>query len=306
MTTQPRRLRIAAAALLTTLALTSCTAGPAQHMTSPDLSPVTATVEAAQATGQAAVEAIEAEQHRQAELQRIAEERAAAEKAERQRIAAEKAERERQQRIAAERAAAEQAAKEQAEREQPQKAAAERAQRAPAKKTEPASQKAPAPQEGRTSEPAPKKAGPKAGPMSVEQKKALFRQEMNRWGGAGVSLVVDPSMTSKANGAYSIGHRKISMNPRIPVERIPWIAAHEMAHFHQDRLGGFSLEAFNAQASKANRIYGGSGYSGMDQQADCAAAQMLGGFPVRPSYTSNCTGQRGEAARMLLRGEPIR
>lgn len=302
MATQPRRLRLAAATLLTSLALASCTAGPAQHMASLDLSPVTATVEAAQATGQAAVEAIEAEQARQAELQRIAEERAAAEKAERQRIAAEQAQRERQQRIAEERAAAEQAAKEQAEREQPQKAAAERAQRAPAKKTEPASQKASAPQEGRTSEPAPKKAGP----MSVEQKKALFRQEMNRWGGAGVALVVDPSMTSKANGSYSIGHRKISMNPRIPVERIPWIAAHEMAHFHQDRLGGFSLEAFNAQASKANRIYGGSGYSGMDQQADCAAAQMLGGFPVRPSYTSNCAGQRGEAARMLLRGEPLR
>lgn len=74
------------------------------------------------------------------------------------------------------------------------------------------------------------------------------------------------------------------------------VTLHECGHMLQYQVFNGDV---NALQNRMNEIYGGSGFSGLDQNADCIA-QAWGASWLW--YTSECGGARGEAAQAVIAG----
>lgn len=100
-------------------------------------------------------------------------------------------------------------------------------------------------------------------------------------------------------GAADPGINTIYISPYISGGILTYTVAHECAHLLQAKVYGGGWGGFNTAMTAMNRIYGGSGYSGVDQNADCLTVRHGLG---NQHYTTSCYGARGEAAQQLWNG----
>ena len=76
-----------------------------------------------------------------------------------------------------------------------------------------------------------------------------------------------------------------------------YVALHECAHIRTFKLYASNI---NGMYQRLDAIYGGNG---VEQVADCMAYQMGADVRYGGTYTKNCTGYRGTAAKLILQGK---
>lgn len=202
--------------------------------------------------------------------------------------------------------------KSEAERKAAQKAEAERREReaAAAAAGQAPSSSPSAPQRskptgtGATSAPAksgqssvPAQAKPKAAPASAGGGyKSKVAGILSRYGcgGAGISID-DPRMGRGANGTADWENNAVLIRSGL-TSRLTYVVAHECVHLKQYRIYGGDI---NALERDMNAIYGGTGYSGLEQNADCVTRRW--GIS-QYNYTASCGGARGKAAAAIAAG----
>ena len=122
-----------------------------------------------------------------------------------------------------------------------------------------------------------------------------INRALARVGCAGTTIEIVDSIQGAAGLAYP-WKGQITIARGLPAYYISYVAAHECAHMLQLwNTGGQWSEV----VARMNQIYGGTGYQGLEQNADCIAAVL--GFP-EGGYTRNCSGQRWTAAEAVLAG----
>ncbi|MPV51032.1 hypothetical protein GCG21_13655 [Pseudactinotalea sp. HY160] len=113
-------------------------------------------------------------------------------------------------------------------------------------------------------------------------------------GGAGISID-DPRMGKGANGTADWYNNTVLIRSGL-TGRLNYVVAHECVHLKQYRIYGGNLDALQADM---NRIYGGTGFSGLEQNADCVTRRW--GIS-QYHYTTSCGGARGKAAAAIAGG----
>lgn len=103
-------------------------------------------------------------------------------------------------------------------------------------------------------------------------------------------------MGAGANGTADWYNNTVLLNSSMPSYRFTYVVAHECVHLIQYRVYGGDI---NALQRDMNAIYGGSGFSGLEQNADCVTQRW--GISVS-NYTSSCGGARGSAAAAIAAG----
>lgn len=104
----------------------------------------------------------------------------------------------------------------------------------------------------------------------------------------------DPRL--RTNGAADWYNNTVLLRSSMPSSRLPYVVAHECVHLIQYRVYGGDIDALMRDM---NAIYGGSGFSGLEQNADCVTKRW--GYSTY-NYTRSCGGKRGEAAAAIAAG----
>lgn len=131
-----------------------------------------------------------------------------------------------------------------------------------------------------------------------------FRQQatslLSRYGCGGSTLRIDdPRLPSHANGAYDFNTGQVLLKSSMPAYRMEYVVAHECMHQRQSRAYGGDI---NDLSRDMNAIYGGSGYTGLERNADCMT-KSLGISVSNSQYASSCSGVGGRAAQAILAGK---
>jgi hypothetical protein len=113
----------------------------------------------------------------------------------------------------------------------------------------------------------------------------------NKYGCGPVNIVI--YAWNGHQGAAAPWENKMYIKPGLSYYRLKYVVAHECAHFKQYRIGGSTLAGWYSQMNRMNAIYGGSNYSGLEQNADCVT-RVLG--LTGQHYTTSCSGYRRTAA----------
>lgn len=120
---------------------------------------------------------------------------------------------------------------------------------------------------------------------------------LSRHGCGSAQVIWDDPRLGGYNGSALIGGAEVIMlNSGMPRDRLGYVAAHECAHLLQSRAYGHDLTALQEDM---NRIYGGTGYAGLEQNADCITQRW--GYS-KWNYTTSCGGERGRAAQAIING----
>ncbi|XKH58348.1 SH3 domain-containing protein (plasmid) [Citricoccus nitrophenolicus] len=127
--------------------------------------------------------------------------------------------------------------------------------------------------------------------------KAQVQSILAQYGCSGIPVLMDDPRLGSSNGAADWNNNTILFRTKTPSARVHYVATHECMHIRQSRAYGGNIPALQADM---NRIYGGSGYSGLEQNADCMTRAV--GITTY-NYTSNCAGARGTAAKAVLSGK---
>lgn len=98
-------------------------------------------------------------------------------------------------------------------------------------------------------------------------------------------------------GSADMYNNAIAIKTGMSSSQMKYVVAHECGHILQARTYGFTASGIFTVYNEMNRIYGGSGASGVDRNADCitVARGLTGQF-----YTSSCTGARATAAKDIM------
>lgn len=125
------------------------------------------------------------------------------------------------------------------------------------------------------------------------------RELLQRYGCGDVELSWDASYLPGVNdsGAAAAWDNIIYLNPDMPADRLDYASAHECAHILQYRAYGNTLDGWYALEVSMNSIYEGTGYFGLEQNADCITQEW--GY-TNTHYTQSCEGVRGEKAREII------
>ncbi|WP_156250787.1 hypothetical protein [Pseudactinotalea terrae] len=123
------------------------------------------------------------------------------------------------------------------------------------------------------------------------------RAVLSRYGCGSAGIRWDDSrLGGWANGKADWYHNTILLRSAMPSSRFTYVIAHECVHLIQYRVYGGNVDAL---AADMNRIYGGSGFSGLEQNADCVTQRW--GISTY-NYTTSCGGARGDAAAAIAAG----
>lgn len=108
-----------------------------------------------------------------------------------------------------------------------------------------------------------------------------------------------PLLPKGSNGAAAAWDNIIYLRSSMPSSRFNYVVAHECAHILQYRAFGGTYQGWSDLEATMNGIYGGSGYRGLEQNADCITQAW--GYGTY-NYTNSCGGARGDAARAVING----
>ncbi|WP_418607043.1 hypothetical protein [Georgenia sp. SUBG003] len=117
-----------------------------------------------------------------------------------------------------------------------------------------------------------------------------------QYGCGSATIRIDDPRLGGANGSADWYNNAILIRSATPTARLSYVVAHECAHLMQYRIFGGDVDAL---ATRMNSIYGGSGFSGLEQNADCVT--QLWGLAAW-HYTQRCGGARGAAAAAIAGG----
>lgn len=108
--------------------------------------------------------------------------------------------------------------------------------------------------------------------------------------GCGKAVITIKSIPGPTQGQTSLTDGHIYIDTGLTYSRMRYVVAHECAHNKQVRAykGNWVL-----LRDDMNRIYGGTGYSGLERNADCAT--VVWGLTGQ-HYTTSCSGARRTAA----------
>ncbi|MFV0253804.1 MAG: hypothetical protein ACK5H2_10785 [Beutenbergiaceae bacterium] len=120
--------------------------------------------------------------------------------------------------------------------------------------------------------------------------------------GCGNAVVVESETAYGGSGAAAPWYWTIYLRPGLG-SQLTYVVAHECAHLMQYRAYGLSYSGWYELEDDANAVYGGSGYSGLEQNADCVTRYW--GLTGYAHYTSSCSGERGSAAADIAAGRPF-
>ncbi len=124
------------------------------------------------------------------------------------------------------------------------------------------------------------------------------RKILNNYGCSSVGIVFDdPRLGEVANGKADWSANQVLVRSTTPGERLTYVVAHECMHILQYQAYGGDVDAL---AKDMNKAYGGNGYEGLEQNADCMTQAK--GIKVY-NYTQQCDGSRGAAAKSILSGK---
>lgn len=112
------------------------------------------------------------------------------------------------------------------------------------------------------------------------------------------TLVRTAKPNKKWSGLAHMGRNTVTLVTGMSGKRLKHVALHECAHMRQDRV---YKNQYAALEKRMNKIYKTKGTRGLENNADCIARAM--GSPGPFSYTSNCKGYRGTAAKHILKGK---
>lgn len=143
---------------------------------------------------------------------------------------------------------------------------------------------------------------PRPNPNTAAENKfeAQVRTVLNRYGCSTAGIHVDDSRLSDGSGGKADWYANdILIRSDTPADRLLYVAAHECMHLRQ-------YDAYNGDVDKLaknmNTVYGGSGYEGLEQNADCMTKSV--GISAY-FYTDQCSGNRKDAATEILSGNII-
>ncbi|MFV0426267.1 MAG: hypothetical protein ACK5KU_04420 [Beutenbergiaceae bacterium] len=119
--------------------------------------------------------------------------------------------------------------------------------------------------------------------------------------GCGNARIVTAGTPAGASGAAAPWYWTIFIRPDLG-SRLNYVVAHECAHLQQYRAYGLTYSGWYEMVADTNRVYGGSGYSGLEQNADCVSRYwgVSGSY-----YTTSCSSARGTAAMRIATGREI-
>lgn len=128
------------------------------------------------------------------------------------------------------------------------------------------------------------------------------RSILSRHGCGSLPVRWDDPRLAGWNGAYDPNTREILLNSGMPESRFEYVVAHECAHHLQYRVYTDLPDVYSNQQAlykDMNAIYGGSGHTGAERNADCITQRW--GYSTH-FYTTSCGGAKGEAARAIING----
>lgn len=118
---------------------------------------------------------------------------------------------------------------------------------------------------------------------------------LSRYGCGGAGIIIDDPRLGRMNGVADWYNNTVLIRSGLG-SRLTYVVAHECVHLRQYRVFGGDV---NALSATMNAIYGGSGFSGLEQNADCATRY----WGIKEyHYTTNCSGARLDAAVAILNG----
>lgn len=120
---------------------------------------------------------------------------------------------------------------------------------------------------------------------------STIRALTNKYGCGPVNII--PTAWRGHQGASAPWENKVYIKPGLSNYRLKYVVAHECAHFKQYRIGGSTIAGWYKVVNRMNVLYKGSGYTGIERNADCVT-RMLG--LKGQHYTSSCKGIRQTAA----------
>lgn len=120
--------------------------------------------------------------------------------------------------------------------------------------------------------------------------------------GCATSTKINLTAYQGHNGAADMWNNQIYIKPTLTGGRLNYTVAHECGHMMQARAYGGTNAGINQVIADMNRIYGGSGYNGIDRNADCIT--VLRGLSNQ-YYTTSCSGARKQAALDIMAGRRV-
>lgn len=124
------------------------------------------------------------------------------------------------------------------------------------------------------------------------------RKILNSYGCSSVGIVFDdPRLGEVANGKADWSANQVLIRSTTPTDRLTYVIAHECMHILQYQAYGGDIDSL---AKDMNKVYGGNGYEGLEQNADCMTQAK--GIKVY-NYTKQCDGSRGAAAKSVINGQ---
>lgn len=124
------------------------------------------------------------------------------------------------------------------------------------------------------------------------------RAVMRKHGCGNARLIInDPRVKAGYTGTADWYNNAILLSSKVPSYRLNYVVAHECAHLKQYKVYRGNVPALK---KKMNSIYGGSGLTGVERNADCITRKW--GYK-QYYYTNSCGGARGKAAQAIIKGK---
>lgn len=131
---------------------------------------------------------------------------------------------------------------------------------------------------------------------SPKGRRAVLRSIANKHGCSSSKIVYNNQRILRGHAATADWYNNtIHINSSKPLGFLKYAVAHECAHIKQYVKYGGNIDRLKRDM---NRVYGGSGFTGLERNADCVAQH----WGYRTSvYTGSCGGNRGKVARDIAR-----
>lgn len=131
---------------------------------------------------------------------------------------------------------------------------------------------------------------------------AQARSILRKYGCGSVGILLnDKRLGRYSNGVADRYNNDVLLRTSMPSYRLHYVAAHECMHLRQAKAYGGDIAALK---KATNKVWGGSGLTGVERSADCMT-RAKGIKVTNRAYASSCKGKQATATKRLLAGKRI-